>query len=111
MRQYGLKHTWSSGGQYEASGNVRQHPNASGDIHTRKSSSQEAAGLAIKLVSGTNAALDTYKVNTGNKYIMKSRIIQSQVSTNSSWPAYIITNITLLQFNIKLRMGYNLQGG
>lgn len=39
--------TWSSGGQYESFVNFRQQLKASGDIHTRKSSSHEAAGLAM----------------------------------------------------------------
>jgi hypothetical protein len=37
--------------------NFLQQPKASGDIHTRKSSSHEAAGIAIELDSGVKDAL------------------------------------------------------
>lgn len=48
--------TWSSGGQNVPFVNFLQQAKASGDIQTRKSSSQEAAGLAMWLVSGTKDA-------------------------------------------------------
>lgn len=41
------------------SGNFWQHLYESGEIHTRKSSNHEDAGLAIKLVSGMSDALET----------------------------------------------------
>jgi hypothetical protein len=71
---------WSGGGQYAAScgagalpklalppklasssgaGNARQQRGISGEIHDRKSSSQEAAGAVMNDVAGLRAALAT----------------------------------------------------